>query len=448
MVAVGNGSSTLFWDHKWVAATPLIDLATQEVPIEILGATVEDMWEDNVGWKWETFAPYLNQDILKLIEAHELKNDPNLGDLLYWKDGNKGKFSIKSAISIIRNNHELIDEDCWKIIWNAPTQQRIRAFMWLACHDRLMGNANRFKRQMTTDPSCFVCGDSADSTMHILRDCPLARMIWRKLGGPADTAEFYNTPLKQWFKYNLTHEDEPGLPTWAMLFSIAIWWIWRRRNSIVIGHNNEIPIDYGAFIQVRYKEIKRFLENTGEIEVVKRKKKEVNVRWKTPRSGWFVLNTDGAAKGTPGPAGGGAIIRDEGGNLISAISIKLGHCSAFRAECLALARGLELAKDLQIAKLEVQLDNLACTQILQGKEELRNECAHIFKKCCELINAPNWEVKIIHVFREGNRAADWLANQGVHQEERLNFIETIPLELYNILKEDIQGVALPRLVPA
>lgn len=101
-VTVGNGSSTLFCDHKWATDNPVIELAILPVPVEIAGATVEEMWEVDQGWKWDVFAPYLTQETLKLIQSHELKNDPDIADLMYWKAESKGKFTIRSVLSIMR----------------------------------------------------------------------------------------------------------------------------------------------------------------------------------------------------------------------------------------------------------------------------------------------------------------------------------------------------------
>lgn len=43
---------------------------------------------------------------------------------------------------------------------------------------------------------------------------------------------------------------------------------------------------------------------------------------------------------------------------------------------MALCKGLELAKDFQINKLMIQMDNLVVVQILTNHEELSGECTH------------------------------------------------------------------------
>lgn len=110
-------------------------------------------------------------------------------------------------------------------------------------------------------------------------------------------------------------------------------------------------------------------------------KVEFGIRWKHPPLNWYVLNSDGAARGAPGPAGGGAIFRDHCGGFMLALSLNFGYYDAFKVEVMAFARGLELAQELQISQLMVQLDNFACVQMIQHKEAGRNECTHLINHC-------------------------------------------------------------------
>lgn len=114
---------------------------------------------------------------------------------------------------------------------------------------------------------------------------------------------------------------------------------------------------------------------------------------------------------------------------------------------MALHRGLHIARNLQIRKLMIQMDNLACVQIFQGNEEVSGVCAHLIQQCRTLLASPDWKTFISHVYREGNRAADWLANHGVSQSCSLHLYNNPPPLLSRILVEDIQGVAFPRLIP-
>lgn len=168
------------------------------------------------------------------------------------------------------------------------------------------------------------------------------------------TSGFYEKPLKLWITSNLQHDDNDGYMIWVTLFCVAVWWIWKWRNSIVFGRSQEVPQDIGGFIHVHYNEARRAIDRKLSLCMKPRPsrgREEVGVTWKHPPMDWYVLNSDGAAKGAPGPAGGGAIIRDHCGGLISALSMNFGHCNSFKVEVMALLKGLELASDLQIRKL-------------------------------------------------------------------------------------------------
>lgn len=38
---------------------------------------------------------FLSQETMKVIQSHELKEDATRGNLLYWRDGPKDKFTIR-----------------------------------------------------------------------------------------------------------------------------------------------------------------------------------------------------------------------------------------------------------------------------------------------------------------------------------------------------------------
>ena len=202
---------------------------------------------------------------------------------------------------------------------------------------------------------CYVCGADEETTLHILRDYPIARMVWRHLGGPTNLHAFYSHNLKDWISSNLQHQEASGYPIWATLFCISSWWIWKCRNCLVFGRNHEVPQDIGGFIQVRYDETRRSIEKAlgyANPEAL-HQREVVGVRWCHPPMEYYALNTDGAAKGSPGIAGGGVIIRDHRGGFVSAMAMYFGVCSSFKAEVMALCKGLELAQELQISKLQV-----------------------------------------------------------------------------------------------
>lgn len=115
----------------------------------------------------------------------------------------------------------------------------------------------------------------------------------------------------------------------------------------VFGRGNEVPVDVGAFLKIRFDETWRSLHDDKDSMVTRGTRVENFSSWTPPPMDWYVMNIDGATRGSPGDAGGGVIIRNNSGMFISALTLNFGRCSAFRAEVLALLRGLELARNLQ-----------------------------------------------------------------------------------------------------
>lgn len=301
----------------------------------------------------------------------------------------------------------------------------------MAAHDRLLGNLNRFKRKLTGDPKCFICGGEDESTLHMLRDCPAAKSVWRKLEGFANLSSLYQGGLQEWIRNNMEFEN---IETWPTLFAITTWWLWRWRNMMLFDRRSEIPLDLIAFLKVRFDEAWKALQEDWENETKSQfRRKEELITWTSPPLGWHVLNTDGAARGSPSAAGGGAIIRNHCGTFLSAITLNFGSCHALRAEVLALLRGLELARNLHVSNLIVQLDSQTCVQAIHAGSSNVGGCTHLIKKCVELLKKEDWRVKVIHIYREGNRAADWLADRGVEQHHAIQLFEEA-IELYHVLK--------------
>lgn len=71
---------------------------------------------------------------------------------------------------------------------------------------------------------------------------------------------------------------------------------------------------------------------------------------------------------------------------------------------------------------------------------------HLLNTCWSLLASSEWEVRLSHCYREGNKVADRLANIGVLQEVHVVFFAAPPPEITTLLHEDIMGVTTPRFL--
>ncbi|XP_047978449.1 uncharacterized protein LOC125220332 [Salvia hispanica] len=134
------------------------------------------------------------------------------------------------------------------------------------------------------------------------------------------------------------------------------------------------------------------------------------VLWHPPDAPWVKLNTDGAFSSATLEAGEGGLVRGTDGGLLWAFCSPVDASSSFEAELMALIRGLEMAMEFSI-HIWVELDSAALVTLLTsgrpGSADLRHHMALIRRMTSQR------QVRFSHIYREGNRAVDFLAGRGV-----------------------------------
>lgn len=62
----------------------------------------------------------------------------------------------------------------------------------------LLTNAQRFRRKLTDDPSCKFCPAISESMVHLLRDCPHAKLIWNIANVPRSMQRTSKLDWSEW----------------------------------------------------------------------------------------------------------------------------------------------------------------------------------------------------------------------------------------------------------
>ncbi|CAN1142660.1 Putative ribonuclease H protein At1g65750 [Linum perenne] len=100
-------------------------------------------------------------------------------DELIWGPGPKGKFSIKSAYEILDCISNESADNIWKTIWKWEGPNRVKHFIWLAAHERILTNSERCRRHIAQDSTCYRCPNICEDLLHVCRDCNLAKEVWK-----------------------------------------------------------------------------------------------------------------------------------------------------------------------------------------------------------------------------------------------------------------------------
>ena len=124
-------------------------------------------------------------------------------------------------------------------------------------------------------------------------------------------------------------------------------------------------------------------------------------------------NVDGGARGNPGPAAIGVVLRDGDGRVLEEVGEKIGEATNNVAEYQALLRGIELAAAHGAGELELVGDSELVVRQVEGKYKVKN--AGIKPLHAEVKRAlaafDSWSIQ--HVRRKNNADADRLVNEAL-----------------------------------
>ena len=128
----------------------------------------------------------------------------------------------------------------------------------------------------------------------------------------------------------------------------------------------------------------------------------------------LLIHTDGAARGNPGPAGAGAILRDgDSGAVVAEIAEGLGRATNNVAEWTAVRLALEEARRLGADRVDLRMDSELVARQITGIYRVKHpDLKPIHAAVMTLLRSLDG-YSIGHVPRELNKDADRLSNVAI-----------------------------------
>lgn len=137
----------------------------------------------------------------------------------------------------------------------------------------------------------------------------------------------------------------------------------------------------------------------------------------------LIINTDGAARGNPGPAAGAFVLKSSAGNLQEICGKYLGETTNNDAEYLACIEALKrvlmkkgdwgnMGNQGNLEEIVIKSDSLLLVSQLTGKWKIKDR--NLQKKVMEvkkLERELGCKINYIHIPRELNKEADKEANR-------------------------------------
>ncbi len=126
-----------------------------------------------------------------------------------------------------------------------------------------------------------------------------------------------------------------------------------------------------------------------------------------------VLIADGAARGNPGPAGIGVVLRGDDGRILAAGGRFLGEATNNVAEYTALIEGLRAAQAAGVDELDVRLDSELVTKQMRGEYRVKHPNLKPLHAEARRLASRFRAITFTHVPRSENEAADGLCNEAI-----------------------------------
>ncbi|XP_061345129.1 uncharacterized protein LOC133290985 [Gastrolobium bilobum] len=301
-------------------------------------------------------------------------------DTLQWDIGNGREFGIS---------------------YGSGEAQWLSNFIWMIYHGRLL------TREHTTkwggSPYCFACTNKVEDIIHILRDCKHLLSIWNAWFAGSIPNNFLSMPLDVWIRRNMNKDwRHQQILDWRDIFITTTWFLWHWRNNEVhdpyFSRRNNSLILISTYIG----EVRTSLSRQEQMHITSTE--GVQVRWAAPPYGWWKMNIDAAVKHNPKTLGKGLQVTWSRG----------AHQLIVESDCLMAIQA--------IAKNSVNCLN----------HQIVNSIKHWCNK--------NWQVAFVHVKRDENACADWLANKALSCREEFVTLTNAPIELGPLLDSDISSL--------
>jgi hypothetical protein len=230
--SVGDGLNTNAWSTCWVKEGYRIDSMLDEVPAVWRDAKVADLVDHEGKWPVEDlqWLPSHIRDNIRAIvpPAADMGNDVCL-----WPGNSNGKFTVSSAYRLMCMECEEDDSqrEEWSKVWKLEVHERVRCFIWMARHGRLLTNQMKHNMRLG-EPYCHRCSMQIESLLHVLRDCPLARVVWIHLVPMNLRRNFFDMGWQQWFDTNSRNEVEDlNNIRWNAMWAMTCHNLWQWRNK-------------------------------------------------------------------------------------------------------------------------------------------------------------------------------------------------------------------------
>ncbi|KAK1319104.1 hypothetical protein QJS10_CPB04g00365 [Acorus calamus] len=173
-------------------------------------------------------------NVLAALEATHLITDTL--DELVWRAHPTGAFSVKEGYHWWRRNRTGAPNIIQKVnqIWRPKIPFKIKVFMWLFYHERLLTMTYRAKWDPVSPTTGFLCAEEPKTIGHLFCHCRIARQLWAAVCASTGLSPNFGSLEELWRAGKALRRSSDRTSTACITQSIvpaAVWFIWITRNA-------------------------------------------------------------------------------------------------------------------------------------------------------------------------------------------------------------------------
>lgn len=430
--SVGKGDKIHVWKDWWCGKGPLEHyypgLHTSD------NTHVSDLIDTNGTWNLSSISNIIDNATANDIMSIHIPQFANTDDQLQWSIS--GKFTTAAAYDIVAEVDQNIKGWLWW--WKLKLPAKFKTFFWLIMHNSLATNNLRAERGSSVSNLCPRCNSDPETIDHLFRKCCKASTLWAKVRDFRWVRRNWNIPFKDWFLRNLKSSKSYGYAQdipWFIAFATTLWQIWKDRNKKSFDN---IVVDETYSLSGIYHYAKEIKEAFNSPSIHNPHTLATLLYWKFPIAGKVKLNVDGCWYDADmvNRAGFGGIFRDCVGAWILGFYGKCNTPTCHEAELKAIYEGLKIIREKGIAYVDLESDSLWAVNAI-NREEPPQMCPAMVEDIKALVRMTG--TKVSHASRQANQCADALARMGAVQEESLVVTYDMPMNIIQLVREDILG---------
>ena len=270
--------------------------------------------------------------------------------------------------------------------------------MWRACSNILPTKYQLRARGIGRDDKCDLCG-GCETFGHILWECKMAGAVRGNTRLKLPSLEVTPRDFVDIVWEIMSRRPEID---WE-LFTVTAWSLWNNRNLVHHGGKSKSS-------ELIVREVAAYMTEVRQTkEAQTRPAHPIRQIWTPPKRGFYKINIDEAVFQEMGCCGVGVIIRNEDGQLMSAMSKRFYlPLKTLEVEAKAVKEGITLARELSLKNIIVESDAQVVVNSLSESGLLPSSILTVIEGTrMSLRGFDSWEIN--HICRAKNSAAHLMA---------------------------------------